>query len=679
MRTEVANKGKRRKILLLAANPKDTQRLRLDEEVREIENGMRRAVLRDAFDVKTIWAVRTDDLRQALLDYEPHIVHFLGHGTGASGIALENTLGQTQLVNANGLKRLFRFFKEHVECVLLSACYSDIQASAIHQHIDIVIGMNQAIGDKAAIKFSRGFYDALGAGRPYRDAYEFGCCAVDLDGIPESLTPVIHHNEINGLHNSPEIRKTVCSSLKSNENTSSTIQKQTETTFSLVLETDKNEIDINFILTILRDLSSDQTLRIHQVEQGGIKLILEGSKNAFFQLEALHKSGILSQRLNLSIKSLAPLSENIETAPFSSKATIKVSHQEQEHLDVASSLNNLALINRDQGRYNDAEPLLQKALSIRKRLLGDEHPDVATSLNNLALIYKDQGRYNDAEPLFQEALAMRKRLLSDEHPDVASSLNNLAALYNNQTRYNEAELLLQQALAMRLRLLGDEHPDVATSLNNLALVYKVQGRYNDARALFQEVLTMRKRLLGNEHPDVASSLNNLALVTIDQGRYSDAAPLLQEALAMRKRLLGEEHPDVVSSLNNLAVLYKSNGKYLEAESLFQEVLAMRLKLLGEEHLDVATSLNNLALIYRNQGRFSKAEPLLQQSLSMRKRLLGEEHLDVASSLDNLALIYQAQGRYDEAESLVQEALSMRKRFLGEQQVSITEQQEYNRV
>ncbi len=37
--------------------------------------------------------------------------------------------------------------------------------------------------------------------------------------------------------------------------------------------------------------------------------------------------------------------------------------------------------------------LLSRALAIREKALGPEHPDVATSLNNLALLYDDQGRY----------------------------------------------------------------------------------------------------------------------------------------------------------------------------------------------------------------------------------------------------------------------------------------------
>lgn len=192
-----------KKILILSANPQNTEKLRLDEEVREIQAGLERARSRDRFEIITRWAVQTDDLRRALLDHEPEIVHFSGHGAGNQGLALENNVGQMQLVSTASLARLFKLFKNQVECVLLNACYSEVQAEAIHQHIDCVVGMNQAIGDRAAIKFAVGFYDALGADRSYEDAYEFGCSAIDLESIPESATPILKSR--NKPKNSPGI------------------------------------------------------------------------------------------------------------------------------------------------------------------------------------------------------------------------------------------------------------------------------------------------------------------------------------------------------------------------------------------------------------------------------------------------------------------------------------------
>ncbi|MBW4476647.1 MAG: CHAT domain-containing protein [Tolypothrix brevis GSE-NOS-MK-07-07A] len=183
-----------KKILILSANPKNTDKLRLDEEVREIKAALKRAKSRDEFELFTEWAVRVDDLRRALLDYQPTIVHFSGHGEGSHGLALENNSGQMQLVSTESLGGLFELFKTKIECVFLNACYSETQAEAIYQHINYVVGMNQAIGDRAAINFAKGFYDALGAGKSYGEAYKLGCNAIALDGIPEHLTPVIKVN-----------------------------------------------------------------------------------------------------------------------------------------------------------------------------------------------------------------------------------------------------------------------------------------------------------------------------------------------------------------------------------------------------------------------------------------------------------------------------------------------------
>lgn len=180
-----------KKILLLAVNPKGTSQLRLDEEVREVEEAIRRANRREQFEIATRWAVRVSDLRRALLDHRPAILHFSGHGAGDDGLVLENDAGQVQLVGTESLTRLFEPFQTQIECVLLNACYSEVQANAIHRYIDCVIGMNRPIGDRAAIAFSTGFYDALGAGMSYPDCFDIGRSAIDLGGIPESEIPVI--------------------------------------------------------------------------------------------------------------------------------------------------------------------------------------------------------------------------------------------------------------------------------------------------------------------------------------------------------------------------------------------------------------------------------------------------------------------------------------------------------
>jgi hypothetical protein len=178
------------KLLILLANPRDTAPLRLGEEAREIQNGLERSKYRDQFEVVVQSAVRVEDLRHSLLTEKPQIVHFSGHGYGADGLALEKA-GQLQLVSTEALAELFGLLQGTIACVVLNACYTEAQIAAIHQHVDTVVGMNQAIGDQAAIEFARGFYDALGAGESYATAYQVGCNTLKLEGIPEALTPVL--------------------------------------------------------------------------------------------------------------------------------------------------------------------------------------------------------------------------------------------------------------------------------------------------------------------------------------------------------------------------------------------------------------------------------------------------------------------------------------------------------
>jgi WD40 repeat protein len=169
-------------ILIVAANPIDQPRLRLDKEVREIRNGLRSS--RKRFALEQLWAATSDDLRRALLDHEPTYVHFSGHGTGAHGIALEGSLA-----SGPALAGLFAEFADHVKCVVLNACYSAAQAHEIVKHVDYVIGMSKAVQDRAAIAFSTAFYDGVGAGKSVETAFALGCNAIQFAGTPEHLVP----------------------------------------------------------------------------------------------------------------------------------------------------------------------------------------------------------------------------------------------------------------------------------------------------------------------------------------------------------------------------------------------------------------------------------------------------------------------------------------------------------
>ncbi|MEM8723488.1 MAG: CHAT domain-containing protein [Cyanobacteria bacterium P01_G01_bin.39] len=148
----------KKRVLILSANPKGTSVLDLDIEKKAI----RQALNGTPFEPEPRGAVTPEDLHLALLEVQPHVVHFCGHGEGTEGIVLMDDAGKVKFASTSALANLFKLFQDTIECIVLNACYSEVQATAISQHINYVVGMNRSILDESAIIFAKGFYQALG-------------------------------------------------------------------------------------------------------------------------------------------------------------------------------------------------------------------------------------------------------------------------------------------------------------------------------------------------------------------------------------------------------------------------------------------------------------------------------------------------------------------------------------
>ena len=177
------------KILFLAANPTDTARLRLGDEVRAIDQSLQLARYRDAFDLEQAHAVRVADLQGLLMRHQPHIVHFSGHGAESGEILFQDDAGRAYPVPPPALADVFLLLKDNVRCVVLNACFSQTQAEAIAQHIDCVVGMSEEIGDTDARAFAAAFYEALAYGRSVRTAFDLGRNRIDLYGLKDEDVP----------------------------------------------------------------------------------------------------------------------------------------------------------------------------------------------------------------------------------------------------------------------------------------------------------------------------------------------------------------------------------------------------------------------------------------------------------------------------------------------------------
>jgi tetratricopeptide (TPR) repeat protein len=316
------------------------------------------------------------------------------------------------------------------------------------------------------------------------------------------------------------------------------------------------------------------------------------------------------------------------------------------------------------GAYARARPLYERALALREKRLGPEHPDTAETLNNLALLLRDEGNRAAARPLLEQALAINEKTFGPEHGATATSLNNLALLLRDEGDLAAARPLFERALAAAEKTLGAEHPATAASLSNLGLVLKGEDDLAGARALFERALAIDEKALGADHPDTASDLGNLALLLKQSGDLAGARRLCERALAIEEKALGPEHPRTAASLCNLAELLREQGDPTQARTLFERALAAFEAALGPDHPDTAACLGNLAALLHDQGELTLARPLYERALATNEKIAGADHPVTAASLNNLASLLQDQGDLAGAQPLLERALAIDEHALG---------------
>ena len=180
-------------------------------------------------------------------------------------------------------------------------------------------------------------------------------------------------------------------------------------------------------------------------------------------------------------------------------------------------------------RLNKAIADYRAAIQLMKSK-GLDHLELATSLNNLAYVLESLGRANESLRYYEQALLMFRRLSEGDHPRVALSLNNLGYVLETLGKPSKALTYLEESLSMTVRLFEGDHPDVASSLNNLGRMLQVLGKSQEALGYCEQALSMRTRLFEGDHPDVASSSSNLAAALTALGRLEEALGYYERAL-----------------------------------------------------------------------------------------------------------------------------------------------------
>jgi tetratricopeptide (TPR) repeat protein len=171
-------------------------------------------------------------------------------------------------------------------------------------------------------------------------------------------------------------------------------------------------------------------------------------------------------------------------------------------LDLASALNDRAVLHKLEGRFADAARLYRRASRIADRC-GNPPAMRATLLHNLAGLDHDRGRFASAARLARQGLALRRAIVGPGHPAYAADLAAYAAILDGLGKHAEARTAGIRALRIFERTLGPDDYEAAMVLHNLGASCQALGQRATARRHYTRSLAIKRRVLGARHPYVA--------------------------------------------------------------------------------------------------------------------------------------------------------------------------------
>jgi eukaryotic-like serine/threonine-protein kinase len=315
------------------------------------------------------------------------------------------------------------------------------------------------------------------------------------------------------------------------------------------------------------------------------------------------------------------------------------------------------------GEYDEALPLMERALEITDSLYEDSHPDVAQMHFNLAEVLHDVGDYREAHAHYSMAANLFQNVPGHVSLEYAASLHNLGiASHGNSARED-----IMKALEIRQKLLDNDHPDIAQSYIALGNYYLRQSDHESAKKYFQKthsVINSQDRIIS---PQIASIFQNLGEGERIMGDYEQAETLLHKALDIYQSLYNGPHVHIAICKKSLADVYRDNNDFPAALRYYGNSLESLKKAVGSDHPLRRPILQGKARLYSQMGEHAAAEPLLREVLALLEAVLNPHHPRIANARLMLGTCLLELHQFTEAEELLVTSLETYREFPDENQ------------
>jgi eukaryotic-like serine/threonine-protein kinase len=317
-------------------------------------------------------------------------------------------------------------------------------------------------------------------------------------------------------------------------------------------------------------------------------------------------------------------------------------HLGSVHSDLALALNDLAAACTAAGDYERGIALHGEALALR-RSRDPSSPLVAESLNNLGSAYVRLGRVDDAIPLLDESIEIRRAQLGPRSWLTLQAIANRGVLELRRGNPEGARDRLLEAIEgfRELRAAGLE--GLANALPKLAYAALQTKDVAGAEAAIAEAESIVREIDGPLHPRLADVIEQRALIARAKLDRAGAAAAFEAVLNIRRAALPADHPSLAMTLHNVGVARSDAGNHEGALALLDESLRLRD---DDAALDAETR-GALGVVLARLDRHAEAEVLLREAVGA----VAPQNSKWLGFREQLAKTLRALGREEEAKEL----------------------------
>jgi serine/threonine-protein kinase len=281
----------------------------------------------------------------------------------------------------------------------------------------------------------------------------------------------------------------------------------------------------------------------------------------------------------------------------------------------ADVLDDFGEIRAGQGRFDDAQALLEQALASAEKAHGASHPAVAETLLNLAAVQSYRGDYLAGAPYTERAVAILEADAGGQPASLANALNSLSTIKQQRGDMPGAQSSLQRAADI-YEVHAPEHPGRMVAMTNLAMMAMGAGQYKEAEASFRRVAEQVEARMGPHSPHLWPSLFHLAVLAYERGDHDEELALSRRALEVAQHNYAQDHPWVADSLGEVGWILGREGQMDVGEPLLREAIAMQ-KRLGQPQ--AIGTIRRLAMAMQHNGRSAEALGQLDEAWGLCER------------------------------------------------------------